>query len=45
MGIDLTPFEMICNIKGVPQDERELLLEKIVEVGKVAVKYWNQDTD
>ncbi len=45
IGIDLAPFEVVCNAKQIPMDEREDILDKVVEASRLALKYWNQPKD
>ena len=45
IGLDLTAFPIACDVKGIPMEERDFLLDKITILGKIAFRYWNKKTE
>jgi hypothetical protein len=45
VGVDLTLFPYFCEIRLIPFNERQFLLDKVLLLSKVAVKHWNADRD
>lgn len=41
-GIDLSSFGVVCDAKNIPQEERSLTLDKIIELNRIAVRYWQE---
>ena len=41
-GIDLSAFEVVCNAKDVPQYERSDVMDKVLEISRIACKFWNE---
>ena len=44
-GVDFNSFKALCEIRGVPQYEREFLLDKVMEVVRIGMSYWNKSSE
>ena len=44
VGLDFSSLSTLFEAWGVPVCERRFVIEKLVIVSSIAVKYWNSDT-
>jgi hypothetical protein len=45
VGLDLAPFGTVCDACNIPQADRESVLNKVVKVSRIALRYWNAKKD
>lgn len=45
LGLDFAAIEPIFNMRQIPLDERTFLLDKLAELSRVVVKYWNKKSE
>ncbi len=45
LGVDISTFPAVCDVKEVPAKERRFLLDKILKINSIALRYWNKDPD